>query len=67
MITSTYIRRVFNMGTVIDPDRSSKKLFTKCKGILTNNQIAQVVNCHANINVTLININQSKGKKLMYL
>lgn len=63
MITSTYNHIVLHMGTIIKPDRSHEKLFTKCKGILTDDQIAQVINYNENIIVTLVKINQSKGKK----
>ena len=45
--------------------RSSEELFTKYKGFLTDEQIAQVVNCPENVAVTLRTINQSKGKKRM--
>ena len=45
--------------------RSSEELFSKYKAILTDVQIALVVNCPENVAVTLRAINQSKGKRRM--
>ena len=45
--------------------RSSEEIFMKYRHILTNEQIAQVVNCPENVGVTLRTINQSKGKRRM--
>lgn len=45
--------------------RSSEEIFMKFRHQLTNEQIAQVVNCPENVGVTLRLINQSKGKKRM--
>ncbi|MDG2433907.1 hypothetical protein [Flavobacterium sp.] len=45
--------------------RSSEELFSKYKAILSDEQIAFVVNCPENVAVTLRAINQSKGKKRM--
>ena len=45
--------------------RSSEELFSKYKSMLTDDQIAQVVNCPENVSVTLRCINQSKGKRKM--
>ncbi|SHG44782.1 hypothetical protein SAMN05444372_10635 [Flavobacterium micromati] len=43
--------------------RSSEEIFMKYRHILTNEQIAEVVNCRENVGVTLRTINQSKGKR----
>ena len=43
--------------------RSSEEIFMKYRPILTNTQIAEVVNCPENVGVTLRTINQSKGKR----
>lgn len=45
--------------------RSSEEIFMKYRHILTNEQIAEVVNCPENVGVTLRTINQSKGKRRM--
>ena len=45
--------------------RSSEAIFMKYRHILTNEQIAEVVNCPENVGVTLRRINQSKGKRKM--
>ena len=45
--------------------RSAEEIFSKYKSILTDEQIAQVVNCAENVSVTLRCINQSKGKRKM--
>ena len=45
--------------------RSSEEIFMKYRHILTNEQIAEVVNCPENVAVTLRTINQSKGKRRM--
>lgn len=45
--------------------RSSEALHTQLKSILTDDQIALVVNCKENVGVTLRRINQSKGKRKM--
>ena len=42
--------------------RSSEEIFMKYRHILTNEQIAEVVNCPENVGVTLTAINKSKGK-----
>lgn len=44
---------------------SSEKIFMKYRHILTNEQIAEVLNCTENVAVTLRSINQSKGKRRM--
>ena len=45
--------------------RSSEEVYSKYKSILTDEQIALVVNCPENIGVTLSFINKSKGKRRM--
>ncbi|UUW08389.1 hypothetical protein NLG42_20045 [Flavobacterium plurextorum] len=45
--------------------RSSEELYSKYKAVLTDDQIAKVVNCPENVSVTLRCINQSKGKRKM--
>lgn len=45
--------------------RSSEMLHTKYKHLLTDEQIALVVNCPENVSVTLRTINQSKLKQAM--
>lgn len=45
--------------------RSSEEIHTTYKSILTDEQIALVVNCQENVSVTLTNINKSKGKRRM--
>ena len=45
--------------------RSSEAIHTQFKSLLTDEQIALVVNCPENVGVTLRCINQSKGKRKM--
>lgn len=45
--------------------RSSEAVHTRYKSLLTDEQIALVVNCPENVGVTLRCINQSKGKRKM--
>lgn len=45
--------------------RSTEAVHTKYKSVLTDEQIALVVNCPENVAVTLRCINQSKGKRKM--
>lgn len=45
--------------------RSSEAVHTQYKSVLTDEQIALVVNCPENVAVTLRFINQSKGKRKM--
>lgn len=45
--------------------RSSESIFMAYCDRLTNSQIAEVVNCLENVDVTLRTINQSKGKMRM--
>lgn len=45
--------------------RSSEEVYNSYKSILTDDQIALVVNCPENLGVTLSSINKSKGKRRM--
>ena len=45
--------------------RSSEEVHSKYKSVLSDDQIALVVNCPANIGVTRTFINKSKGKRKM--
>ena len=45
--------------------RSSEEIHSKYKSVLSNDQIALVVNCPENIGVTISFINKSKGKRKM--
>ncbi len=45
--------------------RSSEEVYTQYKSLLTDGQIAILVNCPENVAVTLRFINQSKGKRKM--
>lgn len=45
--------------------RSSEEIYSKYKSVLTDDQIALVVNCTENVGVTLTFINKSKGKRKM--
>jgi hypothetical protein len=45
--------------------RSSEAVYNAYKSILTDDQIALVVNCPENVGVTLTFINKSKGKRRM--
>jgi hypothetical protein len=45
--------------------RSSEAVYNSYKSILTDDQIALVVNCPENVGVTLTFINKSKGKRRM--
>lgn len=45
--------------------RSSEAVYTQYKSVLTDEQIALVVNCPENVAVTLRCINQSKGRRKM--
>ncbi len=62
-----YTGKVLRGGDPYDYEhiRSSEELFSKYKSILTDEQIAEVVNCPENVSVTLRCINQSKGKRKM--
>jgi hypothetical protein len=45
--------------------RSSEAVHTQFKSLLTDDQIALIVNCAENVGVTLSFINKSKGKRKM--
>jgi hypothetical protein len=62
-----YTGKILRGGDPYDYEhiRSSEEIFMKYRHILTNEQIAQVVNCPENVAVTLRTINQSKGKRRM--
>lgn len=62
-----YTGKTLNGGNLYDYEhiRSSEEIFMKYRHILTNEQIAEVVNCPENVGVTLRTINQSKGKRRM--
>lgn len=45
--------------------RSSEEIQSRYKSVLTDDQIALVVNCPENVGVTLSSINKSKGKRKM--
>ena len=45
--------------------RSSEEIHSRYKSVLTDDQIALVVNCPENVGVTLSFINKSKGKRKM--
>lgn len=60
-----YTRKTLRGGEAYDYEhiRSSEELFMKYRHLLTNEQIAAVVNCAENVKTTLRTINQSKGKR----
>lgn len=62
-----YTGKILRGGDPYDYEhiRSAEEIFMKYRHILTNEQIAQVVNCPDNVGVTLRTINQSKGKRRM--
>lgn len=67
LFTDCYTGKTLRGGDPYDYEhiRSSEEIFMKYRHILTNEQIAQVVNCPENVGVTLRTINQSKGKRRM--
>lgn len=62
-----YTGKTLRGGDLYDYEhiRSSEEIFMKYRNILTNEQIAEVVNCPENVGVTLTAINKSKGKYRM--
>ncbi|SFI85347.1 hypothetical protein [Myroides guanonis] len=60
-----YTGKVLRGGDLYDYEhiRSSEEIYMKYRDILTNEEIAEVVNCEENVKVTLRSINQSKGKR----
>ncbi|CAH0335739.1 hypothetical protein FVB9288_01393 [Flavobacterium sp. CECT 9288] len=67
LYTDCYTGQILRGGERYDYEhiRSSEMLHSKYKHILTDEQIALVVNCPENVSVTLRTINQSKLKQLM--
>ncbi|TWI00429.1 hypothetical protein IQ05_01076 [Flavobacterium tiangeerense] len=67
LYTDCYTGQILRGGERYDYEhiRSSEMLHSKFKHILTDEQIALVVNCPENVSVTLRTINQSKLKQLM--
>ena len=62
-----YTGKILHGGDPYDYEhiRSSEALYNIYKSILTDDQIALVVNCPENVGVTLTFINKSKGKQKM--
>jgi hypothetical protein len=62
-----YTGKILRGGDSYDYEhlRSSEVIHTQYKSLLTDEQIALVVNCPENVAVTLRSINQSKGKRKM--
>lgn len=67
LYTDVYTGKMLRGGDAYDYEhlRSSEALHTQFKSLLTDDQIALVVNCPENVGVTLRCINQSKGKRKM--
>ena len=67
MYQDCYTGKILRGGERYDYEhlRSSEEIFMKYRDLLTNEQIAEVVNCPENVGVTLRTINQSKGKRRM--
>lgn len=67
LYTDCYTGQILRGGDRYDYEhiRSSEMLHTKYKHMLTDEQIALVVNCPENVAVTLRTINQSKLKQSM--
>lgn len=65
LFTDCYTGKTLRGGEAYDYEhvRSSEELFMKYRDRMTNEQIAEVVNCEGNVKVTLRTINQSKGKR----
>ena len=64
LYTDCYTGKTLRGGDRYDYEhiRSSEAVFMEYRDRLTNSEIAEVVNCHNNVAVTLRSINQSKGK-----
>ena len=62
-----YTGKILRGGDLYDYEhiRSSEAVHTRYKSLLTDEQIALVVNCPENVGVTLTFINKSKGKRKM--
>lgn len=67
LYTDVYTGRTLRGGDPYDYEhlRSSEAVHTQFKSLLTDEQIALVVNCPENVGVTLTFINKSKGKRKM--
>ena len=67
LYTDVYTGKTLRGGDDYDYEhlRSSESVHSQCKALLSDEQIALVVNCHENVGVTLRCINQSKGKRKM--
>ncbi len=67
LYTDVYTGKTLRGGDPYDYEhlRSSEAVHSQFKSILTDDQIALVVNCPENVGVTLRCINQSKGKRRM--
>ena len=67
LYTDVYTGKTLRGGDAYDYEhlRSSEAVHTQFKSLLTDDQIALVVNCPENVGVTLSSINKSKGKRKM--
>ena len=67
LYTDVYTGKTLRGGAAYDYEhlRSSEAVHSQFKSILTDDQIALVVNCPENVGVTLTFINKSKGKRKM--
>jgi hypothetical protein len=67
LYTDVYTGKTLRGGDAYDYEhlRSSEAVHTQFKSLLTDDQIALVVNCPENVGVTLTFINKSKGKRKM--
>lgn len=67
LYVDVYTGKTLRGGDAYDYEhlRSSEAVHSMYKSILTDDQIALVVNCQENVGVTLTFINKSKGKRKM--
>ena len=67
LYTDVYTGKTLRGGDAYDYEhlRSSEAVHTQFKSLLTDDQIALVVNYPENVGVTLSSINKSKGKRKM--
>lgn len=67
LYTDVYTGKTLRGGDAYDYEhlRSSEEIHSRYKSILTDDQIALIVNCAENVGVTLTFINKSKGKRKM--
>ena len=65
LYTDVYTGETLRGGDAYDYEhlRSSEAVHTQFKSLLTDDQIALVVNCPENVGVTLSSINKSKRKR----